>query len=152
MAKETRGSDPIVGFNYALEVDGPVKCAGYFTEVSGITSENEIIEHKIVNDQGQEMVQKIPGRVKFSDITLKRGLTDDKTFWEWRQKVIEGEMDKARANCSIIMFDRDYKPIVRWNLENAWPVKVSGPSLSAGSNEFSVEEMVITHEGIMRVE
>ena len=152
MAEKTRGSDPLVGFNFALEVDGPVKVTGYFTEVSGIGSENEVVEHKVVNDQGQEMVQKVPGRLKFGDVTLKRGLTHDISFWDWRELVEQGKMDKARANCSIIMFDRDYEPIVRWDLENAWPSKVSGPSLSSGSNDFSVEELVLVHEGMKRVE
>ena len=152
MAENTRESDPLVGFNFAIEVDGPVQCQGYFTEVSGIASENEVVEHKIVNDQGQEMVQKIPGRLKFNDITLKWGLTHDLSFWDWRNMVVEGDMGNARANCSIIMFDRNYTPIVRWDVQNAWPTKVSGPSLSSGSNEFSVEELTITHEGIMRVQ
>lgn len=152
MAGSTRGSDPLIGFNYAIEVDGPVKCEGYFTDVSGITSENEVVEHKVVNDKGQESVQKIPGRIKYTDITLKWGLTDNLSFWDWRQMVVEGKMDDARANCSIVMFDRDYTPIVRWDIENAWPTKVSGPSLSSGSNEFSVEELTITHEGIKRVQ
>jgi len=152
MAGNTRESDPLIGFNFALEVDGPVQVTGYFTEVSGITSENEVVEHKVVNENGQEMVQKLPGRLKFGDITLKKGLTSDLSFWDWRQKVIEGDMPNARANCSIVMFDRNYTPIVRWNLENAWPTKVTGPSLSSGSNEFSIEELTITHEGITRTE
>lgn len=151
MADKTRDSDPLVSFNFALEVDGPVNVTGYFTEVSGIGSENEVVEHKVVNDHGQEIVQKLPGRLKFGDVTLKRGLTNNMSFWDWRQKVEEGQMDEARANCSIIMFDRNYEPVARWDLENAWPVKVSGPSLSASSNDFGVEELVLTHEGMKRV-
>jgi phage tail-like protein len=146
----TRDTDPLIGFNFGLELEsGGV--TGYFTEVSGIGSENEIVDHKVVTETGQEIVQKIPGRLKWQDVTLKRGITADMSIWDWRQKVEQGDMEGARANCSIIMFDRNYTEVARWNFENAWPSKVSGPSLKSDSNEFGVEELVIVHEGMMRV-
>jgi len=65
--------DPLLGFNFAIDVGGTIK--GYFTEVTGLGSENEIVEQKVVSDSGVEVVLKIPGRLKWGDITLKRGLT-----------------------------------------------------------------------------
>jgi phage tail-like protein len=57
----------------------------------------------------------------------------------------------ARANCSIIMQDRNYEDVARWDFQNAWPSKVSGPSLKSDSNEFGIEELTLVHEGIARV-
>jgi phage tail-like protein len=147
-SKSGRESDPLIGFNFRLEIEG--KLAGYFTEVSGIGSENEIVEHKIVNDKGQEIVQKIPGRLKWQDVTLKRGITDKMDIWEWRKLVEEGKMKDARTNCSIIMMDRNYEDVARWNFVNAWPSKVTGPSVKSDSNEFGVEEVTLIHEGMVR--
>ncbi len=48
------------------------------------------------------------------------------------------------------MFDQELQERARWNFENAWPVKVTGPSVKADSNEFGIEELVITHEGLSR--
>ena len=50
--------DPLTGFHFALEVQDQI--AGYFTECSGIGSENEIITHNVVSAKGVEVVLKIP--------------------------------------------------------------------------------------------
>jgi len=101
-AKSGRDTDPLIGFNFGLEIEG--KMSGYFTECSGIGSEHEIVEHKVVNEKGQEIVQKIPGRLKYQDVTLKRGVTADMQIWDWRAVVEKGDMKGSRTNCSVIMF------------------------------------------------
>jgi phage tail-like protein len=149
MAKSTRGGqDPLLGFNFALEIQGTV--TGYFTECSGIGSENEVVEHKIVTDKGVEITQKIPGRLKWTDITMKRGITDNMDIWNWRKLVEEGKMDEARKSGSIIMFNRSLEPVAEWTFENAWPSKVTGPSVKADSNEVGVEELTIAIEQFIR--
>ena len=147
-SKSGRDSDPLIGFNYRLEIEG--KLAGYFTEVSGIGSEHEIVEHKVVDDNGREIVQKIPGRLKWENVTLKRGITDAMDIWDWRKLVEDGKMGDARTNCSIIMMDRNYEDVARWDFVEAWPSKVSGPSVKSDSNEFGVEEVTLVHEGMVR--
>jgi phage tail-like protein len=142
------GRDPLVGFHYGIEVQGVV--TGYFTECSGIGSENELIEHKVVDEKGRESIQKIPGRLKWQDVTLKRGITSNTDIWDWRDQIVQGKVDDARKNGSIVMFDQAGDEVARWNFENAWPLKVSGPSMKADSNEFGIEELVITHEGLYR--
>jgi phage tail-like protein len=146
--KSGRESDPLIGFNFRLEIEG--KLAGYFTEASGIGSEHEIVEHKVVDDSGHEIVQKIPGRLKWENVTLKRGITDAMDIWDWRKLVEDGKMGDARTNCSIIMMDRNYEDVARWDFVNAWPSKVSGPSVKSDSNEFGVEEVTLIHEGMVR--
>lgn len=140
--------DPLVGFHYAIEVQGVV--SGYFTECSGVGSEHEIVEHKVVDAKGRESIMKIPGRLKWQEITLKRGITDNMDIWDWRDQVVEGKVDDARRNGSVVMFNQKLEEVARWNFKNAWPSKVSGPTMKADSNEFGIEEMVITHEGIYR--
>ncbi len=129
-----RKSDPLVGFHYAIEIQGVV--TGYFTECGGLGSEHEIIEHKVVDEKGHEVVQKIPGRMKWQDITLKRGITDNQDIWKWRKQVEDGDMEKARHNGSIVMFDQAFQEVARWDMERAWPVKVTGPQLQSDSNAF----------------
>ena len=144
-----RKTDPLVGFHYSIEVQGAVK--GYFTECNGLGSEHEVIEHKVVDEKGRDIIQKIPGRMKWQDITLKRGITENKDIWDWRKKVEDGDMDGARKNGSIVMYDSAYQEVARWDFERAWPVKVTGPQMQSDSNAFGVEEMVITHEFLKRV-
>jgi len=140
--------DPLLGFNFLLELDGAV--AGYFTECAGVGSENEIIEHKVVDKQGHEIVRKIPGRLKFTDVTLKRGVTSDLEIWTWRELVVKGTIADARKNATITMMDRTYSPVAKWHFTNAWPSKVSGPSFKSDDNSIGVEEVTIVHEGMYR--
>lgn len=145
---DTHFEDPLLGFNYMLELE--TKGTGYFTECSGVGSEHEVIEHKVVNKQGHEIVRKIPGRLKWQDITLKRGITSDLELWKWRQEVLQGDMKTARQNITITMLDRNYSPVAVWHFQNAWPSKLTGPSFKSDSNEFGVEELTIVHEGMHR--
>jgi phage tail-like protein len=150
MAAKPELKDPLVAFAFGIEVQD--KISGYFTEVSGLGSESEVVEHKIVNEDSKEtIVQKIPGRLTWGDITLKRGVTDNLDVWEWRKEVEEGKVTEARKNGSIIAYSNDWTPVGRWDFVNAWPSKVDGPAPAADSTDYLIEEMTLVHEGIERV-
>jgi phage tail-like protein len=149
-ANESAGrEDPLLGFNFGIDVGGAIK--GYFTEVGGLGSENDIVEQKVINEKGVEVVLKIPGRLKWGDITLKRGITSNMDLWDWRKQVEDGQVNGARKNGSIIMYDRELKEAARWNFINAWPSKISGPAPKSDGNEIGIEELTIVHEFIERV-
>ncbi len=141
--------DPLVAFKYGLEIEG--KLSGYFTQVSGIGSETEVVEHKIVSEKGETIIQKIPGRLTWNPVTLKRGVTSVLDIWNWRKDVVQGNIEKARTNCSIIAYSQDNKPLARWEFTRAWPSKVVGPEMDSGSTNYMVEEVTIVHEGMERV-
>jgi phage tail-like protein len=144
-----RAVDPLVGFQFALTVD---EVTGYFTEVSGIGSENAVATHKVVTADAKEVTLQVPGRIEWGEITFKRGLTADFQFWTWRELVITGDVASARRDVTIEMFDRNYNPVVTWTCTNAWPSKLSGPSIAADSNDFAIEELTIVHEGLTRTD
>jgi phage tail-like protein len=48
------------------------------------------------------------------------------------------------------MFDQAGIEVARWNFENAWPSKVTGPAVKSDGNDFGIEEMTIAHEYIIR--
>lgn len=140
--------DPLLGFNFLLELDGAA--AGFFTEVSGIGSEHELIEHKVVDEKGHEIVRKLAGRLKWTDISLKRGVTSNTEIWDWRDVVLKGTWTAARKNATITAFDREGNPVGKWHFTNAWPSKVTGPNFKADDNSIAMEEVSIVHEGMYR--
>jgi phage tail-like protein len=140
--------DPLVGFHFGLEVAGTL--SGYFTHVGGLGSETEVIEHKVVSDGNKEVVQMLPGRLKWTPITLKRGITSNLDIWDWRQSVVEGKISDARKAASIIAYDDAATPIARWDLTNAWPSKVTGPEFDSTSGNIMFEEVTIVFEGVVR--
>lgn len=141
--------DPLVAFKFALEIEG--KLTGYFTNVTGIGSETEVIEQKVVGENGETIIQKIPGRHTWTEITLKRGVTSSLEIWEWRKLVVQGKVKDARTNCSIVALSQDNQETARWNFVNAWPSKVTGPEMDSAGANYMVEEITIVHEGLERV-
>lgn len=136
-------SDPYGKFNFLLEIDGVVQAA--FSEVSGLSSETEIIEYREGSDK-LSSVRKLPGLTKFANIVLKRGLTTDKSLWNWRKSVVDGNVQ--RANGSIVLLDAARQPVMRWNFRRGWPSKWEGPALNAKSSEVAIETIEIAHEGL----
>jgi phage tail-like protein len=140
--------DPIVSAWFAVEFQGQI--VGAFRECNGLGSENEVVEYKASGPKGEYIIKKVPGRMKWNNITLKRGITDAMDMWKWRKMIEEGKIDDARKNGSIVMFDQQGKELARWNLVNAWPSKLTGPAADATKNEVGIEELEITHEGYER--
>jgi phage tail-like protein len=124
---------------------------GQFREVSGLDSESEIVEHKEVDAQGNPLIVKVNGNLKWSNIELKRGIDINKGLWEWRYMVESKGPDAARTDCTLELIDYDGSAIATYNITQAWPVKYSGASMNAGSNEVAVEGITICHEGFKRM-
>jgi phage tail-like protein len=141
--------DPLVSAWFGVEFQGQV--AGAFRECTGLGSENDVVDYKASGPKGEFVMKKVPGRMKWNDITLKRGITDTMDMWKWRQKVEEGKVEEARKNGSIVMFNQQSQEIARWDFINAWPSKITGPTANAGTNDVAIEELMITHEGYKRV-
>lgn len=140
--------DPLVSSWFGVEFQGQV--VGAFRECSGLGSENEVVEYKASGEKGEFIIKKVPGRLKWNNITLKRGITDAMDMWRWRKLVEQGKINEARKNGFITMFDQMGNPVARWSFINAWPSKLTGPSANANNNEVAIEELEITHEGYTR--
>ena len=136
--------DPYLNYNFLVEIDGITQAA--FKECSGLDSTTEPVQYR----QGGEnnTVRKLPGKTTYSDIVLKRGLTDSDELWKWRKTVIDGKA--ARKNGSIIVLDTTGEEKVRWNFIEAWPTKWEGPSFDAAANDIAIETLTIAHEGIAK--
>ena len=69
---------------------------GFFKEIDGISSENEVMVHTTSDATGKSVIQKYPGQLKWNNITLKRGVDTKNTLWTWRKQVIDGQVVQAR--------------------------------------------------------
>lgn len=145
MAQTGARIDPYGSFNFLVELDGISQAS--FRECTGLDSTTEVIEHRQGGDN--VTVYKLPGKTTYTDITLKWGLTDSAEVWNWRQRIMEGRIE--RKNGSIVVYDlANRTEVARWNFVNAWPTKWEGPAFNALGNEVAVETLVLAHEGVTR--
>jgi phage tail-like protein len=140
--------DPLVSAFFMIDF-GSVK--GAFRECTGMGSENEVVEYKASGTQGKMVHRKVPGRMKWNNIVLKRGITDAMDMWDWRGQVEQGKVEDARKNGSITMHNQNGDAVARWDFVSAWPSKITGPTYNATNNEIGIEEMELVHEGYKRV-
>jgi phage tail-like protein len=135
--------DPYKVFDFLVEIDGVTRAG--FSEVGGLESETAVIEYRTGNE---DLVRKLPGLTKFADIVLRRGVSKDRELWDWRQSIVDGNLD--RRNGSIVVLDDQRNEVVRWNFMSGWPCKWQGPALNAKTNEVAIETLEIAHEGLER--
>ena len=126
----------IVASRFSLSVDG--REIGSFSELQSITSS--------VPDASAPAGQK-----KWSNIVLKRGLSNNMEMSSWHDTVLTGNMNAARKSASLVMYDVEGKPVARYHLESAWPSKVEIGALKAGASEVLMETVTISTERIERV-
>jgi len=135
--------DPYRSFNFQIEIDGvPV---GAFSEVTGLTAEGDAVDYREGTDV-QLNVRKLPGLRKYTNLTLKRGYTQDKSLWRLYMNTVNGAVD--RRNVTIVLMNEARNPVLRWHAENAFVNKIEGPSLKASGNEVAMESVEIVHEGL----
>lgn len=123
--------------------------AGYeasFQEVSGLDVESQIIEYRH-GDSPTFSTIKMPGIIKTSNITLKKGVfVKDNQFWDWYDAIQMNSI--KRETITIKLLDEEGNPTMTWTLQNAWPIKISATDLKSDANEVAVETIEIAHEGL----
>jgi phage tail-like protein len=117
-----------------------------FSEVSGLTLESEPIEYR----GGEDItltVRKIPGLRKFGNVTLKRGIMPaENGFFEWWNTIQSGIAERRTVTISLL--NEKHEPVMTWEIQQAWPVKVEGPPMNAKGNEIAIESIEFAHEGM----
>lgn len=135
--------DPFNGYNFAVELEGITRMG--FKGASGLDSTTTANKYREGTDSSLGQ-REIPGLVSYSNISLNRGITNDRALWDWRESVMKGDL--VRRTISIILRNDKGEEQIRWNIKNAWPTKWSGPSFDATSDAVAVETFELAHEGI----
>jgi len=135
-----------VGSWFSLEL--PKMTVEGITSIGGLSIEMNVVEVVQALKDGTTLTKKMPGVVKYSEVTIKRPLTADKSLWLWAKDIRDGKKD-FRADGAIVLYDNAHQQIRRYSFTKAWPVSWEGPALNAGSSELAVESLEIAHEGIV---
>ena len=135
--------NPYANFNFLVNL-GLEQELG-FSEVELPAAEIQTIEYR----EGSEPTsgaRKLPGRVRYGNVVLRRGLAGDLELWDWFRAVRDGDVE--RRNVTITLLDEARTPVLQWRLRNAFPVKIESSDLNAKGNEVVIETLELTHEGL----
>jgi phage tail-like protein len=137
--------DGIPSHRFYVDIDSIEE--GYFTECSGLTTEVEV---KTYEEGGlNEYVHKLPGRVKYSNITLRRGLGYSGDAWRrWCTDIFKADGKAiSRKGLTIRLCDSEGKTAGSWQVQGAFPVKWTGPEFKADGTNIAIETLEIAHNG-----
>ncbi|WP_206536339.1 phage tail protein [Sandarakinorhabdus sp. AAP62] len=115
-----------------------------FQEVSGLETEAQVIEYR-AGSSGIFAPIKMPGLAKVGNITLKKGIfVTDQQLWTWFKSITMNSV--ARSTIVVKLLDETGKPQYTWQLNNAFPIKLSGTDMKSDGNEIAVESLEIAFE------
>jgi phage tail-like protein len=137
-------TSPYGAFNFTVEVQG-IELGG-FSDVSGLGTELTVAEYRNGNER-ENHVRKVAGLHKVSDVTLKRGVINSETLWDWVEEArVAGPA--AQRSVVITLQNESHEAVQSWVLRGVIPLKYTGPTLAGkGGGDVAMEEIVLSAEG-----
>ncbi len=157
---ETNSSrfDPYKNFKFRVKWDGNY-VAGV-SKVGALKRTTEVVEHREGGDQSTS--RKSPGRTKYEPITLERGVTHDREFQRWANKVwdyqnslapgeqrtMEVSLKDFRKDIIIDLFNESGQKVLSYYVYRAWVSEYQAlPELDANANAVAIQSIKLENEG-----
>jgi phage tail-like protein len=133
--------DPVGELRFKVELPGVD--LGFFRECTGLAAEIEVKEY---NEGGvNDRVHKLPTRMKYPNLVLKRGVTYEDAMLRWLWKT---QRQTQRINVTVSLIGPNGRAVRSWVFQEAFPIKWTGPNLNASSNQIATEQLEIVHAGL----
>lgn len=148
MVNDSFDAQRVTAATFLFEVDGVE--IGRFMGISGL--EVTVAVEEIEEGGENSYVHKLPGRMTWPNITLKRGITQNDALLTWLNKS-SGEQFSAsgnkltRSTAAITLIGPAGQRLRAWEFDGAFPIKWKGPDFDVASSEMALEELEITHHG-----
>jgi phage tail-like protein len=146
--------DPYKNFKFRVKFgDSPNYVAGV-SKVGGLKRTTEVVKHREGGDPSSS--RKSPGRTEYEAITLERGVTHDKDFEQWANKVwnfqsnlgSEVSLKDFRKNIRIEMYNEAGQLAIAYNVFRCWVSEFQSlPDLDANANAVAIQHLKLENEG-----
>jgi phage tail-like protein len=133
--------DPYRNFNFVVEFGG--QAVAGFHEVALPAAFADVTEYR---EGGDHQSRKLPGRIHFGNLVLRRGITVSNELYLWWRTVENGQTE--RRTVVVVLLDEARNPVKRWTLLNAWPVRYESPVLHAEGRDVAIETLELAVEGM----
>jgi phage tail-like protein len=138
-----RPFDHIGSAKFRVEIEGVTQ--GAFAAVDGLEAATDVVTF---TDGSDGLMRKRPGRTHYTNIVLKRGVTNNNELWDWYRATIDGRAERKAG--SIIVLDEAMQEIFRYNFFEGWPCRWKSLVMEADVSGVLVEEIEIAVERIER--
>ena len=136
---------PLPKFHFKVVIEGGIEAS--FSEISGLDVEVEVTEYR-KGDSPVFSSIKMPGLIKTTDVTLKKGIfTNDISMFTWFNEINMNTIE--RKTVQIMLLNESGDTEITWTLTNAFPKQIQGTELNSTSSDVAVETMVLAHEGLV---
>jgi phage tail-like protein len=144
--------DPYKNFKFRVKWDG--KYVAGISKVGSLKRSTEMIEHRTGDEPSTG--RKSPGRTKYEAVTLERGVTHDKEFEQWANKVwnhgsaLGSEVSLAdfRKDVIIELYNEAGQLAVAYKLFRCWVSEFQAmPDLDANANAIAIQSIKLENEG-----
>jgi phage tail-like protein len=136
---------PPVAFHFQVEFDLPGAGGNdiRFRDVAGLSME---LDQETYNEGGENRFShKLPGRGRYPDLVLKRGLLTDSVVRKWCQAAIQ-DLDIQTTTVWVSILNDAHQPLQTYTLINAWPKKWSVSDLNAESSALVIESLELAYQ------
>lgn len=119
-----------------------------FKSVDGFNIETSPVEYR-EGAFGTLAARKLPGLVTYGEITLTKGIYQNRALYNYFMGYISGSVT-AVQQMTIEAYDNADTVAAKWNVKNVWPYHYDSTGLNADSPDILVETVTFAHEGISR--
>lgn len=132
---------PPLGFHFLVEF-GNQSNEYQFQSVSGLSV--ELDSEEIAEGGENRFKHSVPGRPKYPNLVLKRGLNVDSALIDWCKNAIEN-FTFSPKDVIIKLLNKENDPLVTWNIVNAYPVKWSVSDFNAEESKLVIETIELKY-------
>jgi phage tail-like protein len=136
-------SDRRVLSDHYFRLSVPGLTIGTFQNCNGLSMEFDVFEW--AEGGNNEFIHHLPGRVRYPYLQLSAGMTDDNAMQAWFWKTRE---QAELKEVTIELTTQDGGTTRSWSFTDAFPVRWSGPGISASGNGLATESLDIAHSGL----
>ncbi len=130
--------DPFTNCHFLVEIDGLPDIG--FTEVILPQASAEVIEFEYQTGAEPNSSRKLPGVMRYGNLTLRRGVTSSSDLFAWWRNIANGVAD--RRNVRISLLDEQRHAVKRWVVHNAWPCRYAVAPLLLVAEASSLIETI----------
>lgn len=144
--------DPYKNFKFRVKWDG--RYVAGISKVGALSRSTTVVEHREGGDPSTS--RKSPGQTKYEAITMERGVTHDKEFEMWANKVwnygsglgTEVSLKDFRKDIIIEVYNEAGQTAIAYKVFRCWVSEFKAlPDLDAKSNEIAIQSIKLENEG-----